>query len=108
MTGFQEQTNNAITNLRNSMQMSQEKFSEKCGISVDGYRNLEYNRYMPKASTIDKICSAFNLTPTELLNYAMEKPPICDEIITSLSSLSDKQLAIVNDFIKMIRQYSIL
>ena len=67
MTTFQGLINKAIKELRLKTELSQERFSEKCGISVDGYRNIEHNRYTPKSSTIDKICEAFNITPIDLI-----------------------------------------
>lgn len=105
MTDFQELINKSIKNLRLSLDMTQEKFSEKCGLSTDNYRNLEYNRHTPKSSTIDKICSTFNLTPIELLRYGAEKPNDIEQITDSLASLSDTQLNMVKDFITLVRKY---
>lgn len=87
--------------------MTQEKFSEKCGLSTDNYRNLEYNRHSPKSSTIDKICAAFNLTPLELLRYGSEKSSDIEQITDSLVGLSDTQIKLIKDFIKLIRNYSL-
>ena len=87
--------------------MSQEKFSEKCGLSTDNYRNLEYNRHSPKSSTVDKICSAFNLTPLELLRFGTEQPSNTEQIVDSLSGLTNTQLDIVRDFIGLVRNYKI-
>ena len=83
--------------------MSQEKFSEKCG----HYRNLEYNRHSPKSSTVDKICSAFNLTPLELLRYGTKQPSNTEQIIDSLSGLTNTQIDMVRDFIGLVRNYKI-
>lgn len=107
MTDFQALINNSIKNLRSSLGMSQEKFSEKCGLSTDNYRNLEYNRHSPKSSTIDKICSTFNLTPTELLRYGVEQSKDIEQITDSLAGLSDTQLNMVKDFIGLVRNYKI-
>lgn len=87
--------------------MTQEKFSEKCGLSTDNYRNLEYNRHAPKSSTIDKICSTFNLTPLELLRYGAEQPDDIEQITDSLVGLSDIQLNLVKDFIALMRKYDL-
>lgn len=107
MTDFQALINNSIKNLRSSLGMSQEKFSEKCGLSTDNYRNLEYNRHSPKSSTVDKICMAFNLTPIELLRYGAEQPSDSEQITDSLTGLSDNQLKLVKEFIAIIRGYEI-
>lgn len=106
MTDFQALINNSIKNLRLALGMTQEKFSEKCGLSTDNYRNLEYNRHSPKSGTIDKICLTFNLTPLELLRYGDEHPNSLQEIEDSLSGMSEVQLNMVKDFITLIRKYS--
>lgn len=105
MTDFQALLNNSIKNLRSSLGMSQEKFSEKCGLSTDNYRNLEYNRHAPKSSTIDKICSAFNITPLELLRYGMDKPANIEDITDVLTGLTETQIKLVKDFIVLLRGY---
>ena len=108
MTGFQALLNNSIKNLRLSLEMTQEKFSEKCGLSTDNYRNLEYNRHAPKSSTIDKICTTFNLTPLELLRYGMEQSNDIHEITDLITGMSELQINIVKDFITLVRKYNIV
>ena len=105
MTDFQALINKSIKNLRLVLGMSQEKFSEKCGLSTDNYRNLEYNRHSPKSSTIDKICSAFNISPLELLRYGTERSDNIEQITDSLAGLTDSQLNMVKDFIGLVRNY---
>ena len=107
MTEFQALLNNSIKNLRLSLGLTQEKFSEKCGLSTDNYRNLEYNRHSPKSNTIDKICTAFNLTPAELLRYGTEQTSKTQEIKDSLTGLTDNQLNMIKDFIFLVRNYKI-
>ncbi len=107
MTDFQALINKSIKNLRLSLNVTQEKFSEMCGLSTDNYRNLEYNRHAPKPSTIDKICSTFKLTPIELLRCGMEQPSDIEEITDLLSGMPDWQLNMVKDFITLIRRYKI-
>lgn len=36
-------------------------------MSVQGYRNIEHNKYLPTAETIDKICEEFKVAPIDLL-----------------------------------------
>ena len=105
MTDFQALINKSIKNLRLSLDMTQEKFSEKCGLSTDNYRNLEYNRHAPKSSTINKICSTFNITPMELLQYGMEQSSDIEQITSSLGEMSETQLAMIKDFITLVRKY---
>ena len=104
MTDFQALINNAIKELRNKTGLSQEKFSEKCGLSTVGYRNIEYNRYTPKASTINKICKAFNLTPIDLLQMAYKENNRIDIVTKRLIGLDDRQIDLVMDFIALLKR----
>ena len=106
MTDFQSLINKSIKNLRLSLGMSQEKFSEKCGLSTDNYRNLEYNRHSPKSSTVDKICSTFDLTPIELLRYGTERPSGTEHFVDLLSELSEAQINMIKDFVALVRKYN--
>ncbi len=64
---YKQLINNGIKRLRISNRLTQEQFAEKINMSVQGYRNIEHNRYLPTADTIDKICLEFNITPIQLL-----------------------------------------
>lgn len=74
---YQKLINSNIKELRQRNNMTQEEFSEKIGISIQGLSNIERNRYQPTAETIDKICKAFKISPAELLvtkdNYNEEQ-----------------------------------
>lgn len=64
---YQELITNGIKRLRFKNKLTQEQFAEKINMSVQGYRNIEHNRYLPTGETIDKICESFKTTPVELL-----------------------------------------
>lgn len=64
---YKELITNGIKRLRAKNNLTQEQFAEKISMSVQGYRNIEHNRYLPTAETIDKICEVFNIQPVELL-----------------------------------------
>ncbi len=78
-----------------------------CGLSTDNYRNLEYNRHSPKSSTVDKICTTFNLTPLELLRYGTEQSGDIEQITDLLRGMPEAQLNMVKDFITLVRRYKI-
>ncbi len=65
--GYQKLITNGIKRLRSKYKLTQEQFAEKICMSVQGYRNIEHNRYLPTAETIDKICKVFETSPVELL-----------------------------------------
>lgn len=64
---YKELITNGIKRLRKKCNLTQEEFAEKVCMSVQGYRNIEHNRYLPTADTIDKICNVFNISPVDLL-----------------------------------------
>ena len=86
--------------------ISQEKFSEMCGISVDGLRNIEANRYTPKAKTINKICDTFKISPITLLtiNEKSENNSSLIEVITKkLNFCTKDELDKINSMIDVIK-----
>ena len=98
--GYQELINKNIKNLRIKNGLTQEEFSEKIGISLQGLSNLERNRYQPTAETIDKICRTFNITPAQLLTMNSEaNEDLIKNINTLLSNCSKKQLKQIYDMI---------
>ena len=64
---YQKLITGGIKRLRANCQLTQEQFAEKINMSVQGYRNIEHNKYLPTGDTIHKICSEFNISPVELL-----------------------------------------
>lgn len=104
MTDFQLLLNKSIKNLRLSKNLTQEAFSEKCGLSsVDNYRNIEYNRHTPKSDTIDKICKTFEINPIELLSYGLSANECKSAFSEVLNGLNDDQLSLVLDFIQLLK-----
>lgn len=64
---YQKIIDSGIKRLREQNKLTQEQFAEKIGMSVQGYRNIEHNKYQPTSDTIDKICKVFKITPIDLL-----------------------------------------
>ena len=64
---YQKLITDGIKRVRFQQKLTQEQFAERIDMSVQGYRNIEHNRYLPTAETIDKICTVFKITPVELL-----------------------------------------
>lgn len=78
---YQKLINSNIKELRQTNNLTQEEFSEKIGLSIQGLSNIERNRYQPTAETIDKICKAFNILPAELL---LSKETGSDELLSNI------------------------
>lgn len=100
---YQRLINTNIKALRKKYNLTQEEFSEKIGISLQGLSNIERNRYQPTAETIDKICKAFEITPAELLivpNNSNEE--LISNIITLISTCPQKKLKQIYEIIKIL------
>lgn len=97
---YQELISSRIKELRLRHSLTQEEFAEKIGISLNGLSNIERNRYQPNANTIDKICTAFKITPAELLIQNTTKNiDIINNINTLLSTCTPKTLKKIYDII---------
>jgi len=104
--GYQELINKNIKNLRIRNGLTQEEFSEKINISIQGLSNIERNRYQPTAETIDRICRVFNITPAELLyNPTAENSEIIQNINVLLSDLSEQKLEKIYKIIKILVKF---
>ena len=100
---YQKLINTNIKKLRLSNNLTQEEFSEKIGISIQGLSNIERNRYQPNAETIDKICSTFDITPVELLILPnLDNHEIISNIVALLSQCSSRRLKKIYDIVSML------
>ena len=99
---YQELINKNIKALRVKYGTTQETFSEKIGLSLQGLSNIERNRYQPTAETIDRICKAFNITPAQLLlmdNKTNET--LVKNITTLLRGCSTQKLNKIYEIVKI-------
>lgn len=102
--GYQEIINNGIKRLRLSKELTQEQFAEKINMSVQGYRNLEHNKYQATAETVDKICDVFNISPIQLLLPKPERDltKIIELINNKLGNCDIDKLIRINNIIDLI------
>ena len=103
--GYRELLCNNIKALRLSKNMTQAKFAEMLGLSVEAIRNIEYQKYTPSAVTIDTICDKFNLSPVDLLvsNVSDEQRSVICTINEKLKDCELVELNSVNSMIDVIR-----
>ncbi len=100
---YQELINSNIRALRQKQGLTQEIFSEKIGISLQGLSNIERNKYQPTAETIDKICKAFNITPQELLIMNSDaSQDIINNIVTLLNQCPQKKLKKIYEIVSIL------
>lgn len=88
--GYKELITTGIKRLRLNSELTQEQFAERINMSVQGYRNIEHNRYLPTAETIDKICEVFDIKPVDLLL------PNAQNNLTEIQELINLKLANCN------------
>lgn len=101
--GYQKLINSNIRELRLKLHLTQEEFSERIGISLQGLSNIERNRYQPTADTVDKICSAFEITPAQLLLTTSDTDEdLIKNIVTLLSNCKPKKLKQIYDIIQVL------
>lgn len=100
---YQEMINGGIRRLRESKKLTQEQFAEKINMSVQGYRNLEHNKYQATAETVDKVCDVFNISPVELLLPEPEKDlvKIIELINNKLCTCNLDKLIRINNMIDL-------
>lgn len=104
--GYQELLCNNIKKLRLSNNMTQAKFAEFTGLSVEAVRNIEHLKYTPSANTIDKICSAFNIKVIKLL---LEKPTsdkveLINQLNAKLTTYTIEELLKLNDIAEILNK----
>lgn len=93
--GIQELVNFNIKRLRKKAGITQEELAEKIGVTPQAVSNLERNKYMATAETIDKICEVLNATPDVLCRKPISKSSKSDILLrinSDLEKLSPDQL----------------
>ena len=100
---YKETINNGIKQLRLKHKLTQEQFAEKINLSIQGYRNIEHNKYQPTSDTIDKICNVFNIEPIELLlpDTPQEISKIIEIINYKLSNCDMEKLIKISNMIDL-------
>ena len=98
---YQELITNGIRRIRFKLHLTQEQFAEKIDMSVQGYRNIEHNRYLPTAETIDKVCQVFKISPVELLLPERDLEAIRYIIDVKLKNCQLEKLMRINNMIDL-------
>lgn len=92
---IQKIINMNIKELRKRLGLTQEKFAEKIGLTPQGISNIERNKYMPSAESINKICEEFDITPDVLCQVEIKnasKADVIRQINNRLNRLSLQEL----------------
>ncbi len=101
---YQELLCNNIKSLRLTKNMTQAKFAEAIGLSVEAIRNIEHKKYTPSANTIDKICETFNIKVVELLlnEPTAENTELIQRLNNKIATFTTEELLRLNDIADII------
>lgn len=94
-----------IREVRESMHLSREKFSEKCDISASFLADVERGKKSLTAKTIYKICNAYNISADYII-LGHKKGFDKDLGIEILNSFSNDQLEHITTILHEIKQIS--
>ena len=87
-----------IREIRESMHLSRERFSEKCDISPSFLADIERGKKSLTARTMYKICSSCNISADYIISGHKEGFDK-DVIIEILHSFNDEQLEHINNML---------
>lgn len=95
-----------IKKLRVERGLTQDKFGERVGLTVEADRNIEQYKSTPTAKTIDKICAAFDIKVVELFldEPCQEKSELIRSISNKLSTFTTEELLRLNDIADIIKK----
>jgi len=94
-----------IREVRESMHLTREKFSEKCDISPSFLADIERGNKSLTAKTIYKICDACNVSADYLI-FGHKSGFNRDIVIEMLNSYNDEQIEHISNILCEIRQLS--
>lgn len=85
-----------IKKSREAVSLTQEKFSEMVGVSVQYVSDLERGKVGTSISTLVKICRVLHV-PSDYILFGESKTGEVPAVLDRLEGLSDKQIEIVED-----------
>lgn len=83
---------------RKSLQMTQEEFSERLGVSPQMISNLELGKKAIRPKNLAKVCEVLDLSADFILTGTNTKTAV-DVVADKLVLLTDAELQMVNDMI---------
>ncbi|MFL0198331.1 helix-turn-helix domain-containing protein [Clostridium sp. WILCCON 0269] len=99
---------NRIKTLREKLGLSNSKLATLAGLSQPVMNRLENNERSADIETLEKICSALNITLVDFLKDSDNCEPLIltpelKDLINGAKSLNTEQLQKLNEFIKTIK-----
>ena len=87
-----------IKTIRKNMNLSQEDFAERAGISVSYLSQIENGHKNPRATILSKICKGNDISPNALFNGSEEKPNLLEIIKNNSSDLTLHDTEVIMDY----------
>lgn len=97
-----------IRYIRTSKKLSAEKLAKSAGLGQSTISEIELGKKSPTIVTLEKICSALNITLVELFSSDSESKskninPQLKELLHNAKDLTPEQLELLSKFIKSIK-----
>lgn len=94
-----------IKQIRLAKNIQSNELAEKAGITNVYLSYIEHGTKTPKLDTLQEICNALDVTLSEFFTVEENDiPPEYQELLHNAKSLSPKQLASLNEFLKSLKQ----
>lgn len=95
-----------IRDVRESLHLTREKFSEKCDISASFLADIERGKKSLTVKTLHKICDTCNVSADYII-FGHKQGFDKDILIEILNSYNDEQLKHISNILYEIRQMSL-
>jgi transcriptional regulator with XRE-family HTH domain len=97
-----------IRYIRTSKKLSAEKLAKSAGLGQSTISEIELGKKSPTIVTLEKICSALNITLVELFasdskSKTENTNPQLKELLSNAKYLTSEQLQKLNEFIKTLK-----
>ena len=97
--GIKKLLGKRIAEIRKSLNLSQENFAEKIGMSRNSLSLIERGINLPAGENIDKIHNCFNISYSELFNFNEKSNSKTTEIISKIKMIKEDNLYLIEALI---------
>lgn len=100
----EEYVRNRITQLRMNKNVSEYKMSLDMGHSKSYIQNISSGRAMPSIGEFLYMCEYLGVTPKDFFDEGTKNPLLIDELLKEVKDLSDKDLVLILELIRRIKE----
>lgn len=92
---------NKIKKLRSALKMTSSELANRSGVAQSFISKLERGNAAPTVDTMQRICTAFNITLTDFFSdHTTELPKEFIQLVELASQLSTSELKILNELLQ--------